>query len=536
MLDGESRKGNSSGGSSPEALVEKIKAQHYGSPRYFEVTSAKVSENFNQNLNRLFGIRHFVADVIYDTSHFLEANSDRLCDDIVAVFHKSHCSFGFVSHLFGSELRQLQQANNSHANHSDSGTGSVVSGVHKPTSGVLPRGLKFRVAPTASHTSHHNNGSELPSTLTADFHNRLDNLLRTLVHARPHFVRCIKLNDGEKVGVFERSSVARQVRALQILETVNLMAGGLPHRMRFKAFSARYRLLVKPSKLLARSEEKLVEDCNLILEHFEGKRTSLSGVYNENGSNSAASVSCVLGKKHIFLSESARQQLELVRTGRRVEAAILVQAAWRGFKVRRQWSEILKSHRLFNARLTNQKKAYLGTNSSVLNGNQRPARPQPITGTPPPPVANYHQIQSTLPLSSPSKGQPQQNPTPSVELCDFNMVRETCALFGIDLATPPPLPPSRSYSISGAGSCSLKCHFPQLRTLRADYVDPGGSGRPLLGKGQQVLVLGNAPGRRGFFAVKHCAKYSNVLEVPHQFFEPLLANTLPNAKLGTLCI
>ncbi|XP_017493376.1 PREDICTED: myosin-IIIa-like, partial [Rhagoletis zephyria] len=206
LLDGECRKSSSSGGSSPEALVEKIKAQHYGSPRYFE----------QQQLSRYFGIRHFVADVIYDTSHFLEANSDRLCDDIVAVFHKSHCSFGFVSHLFGGELRQLTQL---------SGSAQTTGNAKQ---GVLPRGLKFRIAPTASHspaTSHNHNGSsanqQLPTTLTADFHNRLDNLLRTLVHARPHFVRCIKLNDHDRPGLFERSSVARQVRALQILETSN---------------------------------------------------------------------------------------------------------------------------------------------------------------------------------------------------------------------------------------------------------------------------------------------------------------------------
>lgn len=54
----------------------------------------------------------------------------------------------------------------------------------------------------------------------------------------------------------------RQVRALQILETVNLMAGGLPHRMRFKAFNSRYRLLA-PFKLLKRVEDKSIEDCKV---------------------------------------------------------------------------------------------------------------------------------------------------------------------------------------------------------------------------------------------------------------------------------
>ena len=39
------------------------------------------------------------------------------------------------------------------------------------------------------------NGDEPVSTLTQDFHTRLDNLLRTLVHAKPHFVRCLRPNE-----------------------------------------------------------------------------------------------------------------------------------------------------------------------------------------------------------------------------------------------------------------------------------------------------------------------------------------------------
>lgn len=72
------------------------------------------------------------------------------------------------------------------------------------------------------------NGDEPVSTLTQDFHTRLDNLLRTLVHARPHFVRCIRANDGESPRRFDRGVVMRQIRSLQVLETVNLMAGGEP--------------------------------------------------------------------------------------------------------------------------------------------------------------------------------------------------------------------------------------------------------------------------------------------------------------------
>lgn len=165
LLDVECRKGGNA-----EAFIEKIKSQHYGSARYFQVTPRCKNLPPNstaQQLSQYFGIRHFVADVVYDTGHFIEANADKLCDDIISVFHKSQCTFGFVSHLFGAELRLLN------------------------SKGTMPRGLKFRIAPT-SHLDQ--NSTEPVCTLTQDFHNRLDNLLRTLVHARPHFVRCIKVS------------------------------------------------------------------------------------------------------------------------------------------------------------------------------------------------------------------------------------------------------------------------------------------------------------------------------------------------------
>lgn len=148
-----------------EAYVEKIKAQHTKNSRYLEVGPNK--DNDSSQLSRLFGIRHFAGKVIYDTSAFLESNADRLSDDVIAIFHKSLCSFGFVNHLFGVELRFLYNKE------------------------AVPRGLTFRIAPTAHMNLQ--NGCEPNSTLTQDFHTRLDNLLRTLVHARPHFIRCIKV-------------------------------------------------------------------------------------------------------------------------------------------------------------------------------------------------------------------------------------------------------------------------------------------------------------------------------------------------------
>jgi len=135
------------------------------------------------------------------------------------------------------------------------------------------------------------------STFTQDFHTRLDNLLRTLVHTRPHFIRCINLNQSGQRDLFDRHTVAKQLRAFQVLETVNLMAYGYPHRMRLKAFNSRYRLLA-PFHELSRTEEQAAEDSSRILHSFQ--QALLEAEESGNGLGHP-SMGWTVGKRHVFL-------------------------------------------------------------------------------------------------------------------------------------------------------------------------------------------------------------------------------------------
>ncbi|GFS83011.1 unconventional myosin-Vb [Nephila pilipes] len=406
---------------SPDSYLKKVVVQHHHSQRFYEQKNSD---------SRIFGIRHFAGRVPYDTTHFLETNRDVVPDDIVCVFHKTICNFGFATHLFGSELKALYAQE------------------------TVPRGVSFRISPTA-HTDLLN-GDEPVSTLTQDFHSRLDNLLRTLVHAKPHFIRCIKANNNEQPNHFDRGVVVQQIRALQVLETVNLMAGGFPHRMRFKAFNIRYRLIA-PFKKLKRTDDKAVEDCKLILECFMA--------VTENCRVSNASTAWAMGKRHIFLSEGSRQQLELLRVERRHNAAVLIQAVWRGWNFRRKRWPTLKRNLHMQAR-------------TRVN---RP-RPQPIAGTPP----------------------------PDLERCDQKTIQQTCSLFGLDLERPPPVPPSRSYTVTG----NTKMGYPQARVMKMNYPEDN-SGEVTLHKGETVMVV-RASARRGHLVVEH---KSHTIHVPYQFLE-----------------
>ncbi|CAH0390290.1 unnamed protein product, partial [Bemisia tabaci] len=432
---------------SAESYIAKVKAQHRHNSRLYEPKPLEP---------RSFGIQHFAGRVVYDATNFLDTNKDVVPDDLVAVFHKQTCSFGFATHLFGSELKALFSLE------------------------TVPRGVSFRISPT-SH-SDLLNGDEPVSTLTQDFHTRLDNLLRSLVHARPHFVRCVKANSAESPARFDRSTVMRQIRSLQVLETVNLMVGGFPHRMRFKAFNSRYRLLA-PFTQLRRSEEGAIEDCQLILHRLEEKQ-QLKQLQSE------VSVSWAFGKRHIFLSEGLRQQLETLRTNTRQHAATLIQTKWRGWHLRKRWPALKRSLELQHptGNVGGGTTGISGRSGNASNSGNTTAtlsrpRPQPIAGTPP--------------------------PDPN-EKCDQKMIQQTCTLFGLDLERPPPVPPSRPYTVAG----NTKLGYPQTRVMKMPFPEDG-NGEVSLMKGDTVVVVG-ASNRRGHLVVEHS---NTSLHVPFQFLE-----------------
>nr|XP_032520752.1 unconventional myosin-IXb [Danaus plexippus plexippus] len=400
--------------SEPEHYVARIKNAHRGHLRLAEARPPHA---------RRFAVRHYAGEVTYDASDFLEANRDAVPDELLAAFDTRTCEFGFATHLFGAELKALAAAGG-------------------------PAGAQFRASPTAGGAAA---AVVAASTLTQDFHTRLDNLLRTLVHARPHFVRCLRANATETPMHFERATVARQVRALQILETVQLMASGYPHRMRFRAFSCRYRALWGRGH--AGVERESGASCARVL-------AAVAAAAAPPAPASPAAVRWALGKRHVFLSEAMRQVLERMRRARRQAAAESIQAAWRAYKSRGSYGT--------------------GTASRTRPAPPARRRPAPIAGTPPPEL--------------PDK-------------CDPQVVKSTCSLFGLDLERPPPLPPSRAYTVSNG----VKLGYPQQRVVRADWAEGG----VRLRAGDCVLALGAAP--RGLVSVQTGGR---TLPVPHSVLGP----------------
>ena len=199
------------------------------------------------------------------------------------------------------------------------------------------------------------------------------------------------------------------------------MAKGFPHRMRFKAFNARYRMLANPITRLSRVEEKAVEDCEIILDCYSRALKQQQQEEEDEAdchvTGSSNNKDWAHGRKHVFLSEGARQQLERMRETRRQTSAVKIQSLWRGWHARGGYENCKQRG---NSRAPPPPPALLhhpammSFDASTKRVVAQRPRPQPISGTPPPMV---------------------ENQLMHVDRCDFKTIQQTCQLFGLDLVS-----------------------------------------------------------------------------------------------------
>lgn len=172
--------------------------------------SAKLKQQLNTNRcfrgerGGTFSIRHYAGEVLYETAKFLEKNRDPLHSEIIELLSSST---GRLPQSFAALLKRSQNLN----------------------SKVVQSGMsvckKLSVA--------------------TKFKGQLFKLIQHLESTRPHFIRCIRPNNKQIPGAFEKDIVLEQLRCCGILQVVRISRSGYPTRMTHQEFTRRYRFLLR---------------------------------------------------------------------------------------------------------------------------------------------------------------------------------------------------------------------------------------------------------------------------------------------------
>ncbi|KAL7065008.1 hypothetical protein AAHC03_05159 [Spirometra sp. Aus1] len=159
-------------------------------------------------------------------------------------------------------------------------------------------------------------------TLLDSFHSSLQSLMETMKTKRPWFVRCIKPNPEKKALTFEDTMVMEQLRYIGILETVKIRSSGFPVRLPYTMFVNNY------TSLLEKNTYRAVTRIKDPHERTQQLMNNLHLVIGQSG-NVKLGVEYEMGRQKIFLRQELADSLEFVRRRRHVQAARIIQRAWR---------------------------------------------------------------------------------------------------------------------------------------------------------------------------------------------------------------
>uniref|UniRef100_I3KQX6 Myosin VIIBb n=1 Tax=Oreochromis niloticus TaxID=8128 RepID=I3KQX6_ORENI len=168
-------------------MLEKLNQHHKGNKNYIASRSERDTK---------FGICHFAGLVQYDSNGFLEKNRDAVSSDI---------------------MKMLDMSANK---------------------------LLFSFCHVSSSQGLADTRKQVP-TLSGQFRQSLDSLMKALSACQPFFIRCFKPNNDKQSEVFDRELCMRQLRYSGMIDTIRIRKLGFPIRHTFDDFLKRYRVLLK---------------------------------------------------------------------------------------------------------------------------------------------------------------------------------------------------------------------------------------------------------------------------------------------------
>lgn len=201
-------------------------------------------------------------------------------------------------------------------------------------------------------------------TLSLQFKNSLDELMRTLTACNPYFIRCIKPNDFKRPNDFDDALCVRQLRYTGMLETARIRALGYPIRHEFKQFVQRYRLLapnlVPGHESVVNYRDLCKRLCANLLKFnpiYQLGHTKVFLKYDQDVYLESEREKSYI-KQVLILQRFARRVLLMLWLKRRKRAAITIQKHWRGQCARRTYRQLQDAVKRLQARIRSRQRTY----------------------------------------------------------------------------------------------------------------------------------------------------------------------------------
>uniref|UniRef100_I3KT62 Si:ch73-194h10.2 n=1 Tax=Oreochromis niloticus TaxID=8128 RepID=I3KT62_ORENI len=235
------------------------------------------------NYETQFGIEHFAGKVFYDSQGFLEKNRDTLSSDLIKMLEKS-------------------------------------------TNKLLKQAFRKELNSTSD-------GKKRVPTLSGQFRQSLDSLMKTLTACQPYFIRCIKPNDFKKPMLFDRELCMRQLRYSGMMETIRIRKAGYPVRYTFDEFLTRYRVLLRTSICDPKTNQQRKR---------KGSKMVISAVFFQDHHDTMLEVERIkqLNLKALLIQKVLRGYKYRKEFLRKRSAATVIQKYWRGHKGRKLYKVV----------------------------------------------------------------------------------------------------------------------------------------------------------------------------------------------------
>eukprot|EP00808_Paulinella_micropora_P007804 g73135.t1 len=175
-----------------------------------------------------FVIRHYAGKVSYDGRGFLEKNRDTLTEDLME--------------LLSTSRKEHMQV------------------LFPPDAALSAKERKY--------------------SLSKQFQKQLNDLMYALNKTEPHYVRCIKPNDGKKAREFVTRRCYDQLLYSGVFEAVAIRKQGFPFRMKHEAFADRYRCIFADQDGILPEGKGLdqlpaKEMCEYVIQHMKLDRANV---------------------------------------------------------------------------------------------------------------------------------------------------------------------------------------------------------------------------------------------------------------------